>query len=463
MILFLQYTITDLRTLTEDKNILLKKPSWPTPAPFKEFVKGSGQIIERKGRGLNNWIGENYLCKIEKGIKIPIINAPDLNIKFKNISKHQYTSEGNILTKYELVFKLTGKVSKIDKQLTDQIISYLLSSKVLIKDLTYNYKNNELGKINTSLREFYILGSTKGVYSSNIDNLQLIKFCTPQIYFYLENNESFYYKKKEVHALTEKKLNPTLCSYLYKFNNNAVRIWIQKPKPSLFSKEEQRNLRISILRTHSEFECLNNVFNAIEHDLINVRYRSPESQTLQFYLKQGINTILKERVNIDVDTKNSGSTEIYNEIFSEFKPGDLLRLKNKIKQIKFRPQIENKTFSYIENLYYNKVETSIENSNIGVVGNNSKVNLIDKKTNNTNIDYESLIKELAILKSSLKLIAEQPDEFESIKNIAVAEQEASKKNLDGVIKFLKLGGKWVFENSTKIGVDIITEMLKRNI
>src|SRR5687768_13125168 len=99
MVIFLQYTFTDLRSFTDFRASLLIKPAWPNPTPFKEFFRGTGQIVERKKYGIEGWVGENFICKIRHSIRFSTFENETILIK--NVGKHFYASEDFVLSKYE--------------------------------------------------------------------------------------------------------------------------------------------------------------------------------------------------------------------------------------------------------------------------------------------------------------------------------------------------------------------------
>jgi hypothetical protein len=469
MIIFIQFTLTDQRSFAKIDSTILKKPAWPSPNPFKEFVRGSGQIIIRKGGGLDNWIGENYICRINKGIKIKNVEIKRIESTLKNISKHQYSSEGGILTEYEFVFQIVGKKQIVTRKIVEEIIDNLLNAETLIRNTDYTYSNTTLRKCIKDLKTFHLVTTTKGKGDVAVADQKYLDFCTPQIYIFLKRNETLDITEGEIKNLTKTSDSPfSLYTYLKNINNNPYRVWIHKEKSIETSTVElNRSLRISLLRIHAEYECLNNVFENISNGLIKVSAKTAESDKLQFYINNTISSITKQKESVEIDFGEANSIEYFKNLFYRSKPGDHETLIRKIKEFNFRPQIENKTVVYINNLEVMENKYKIDHSQVGAIGDGAKSdNNQFQQTNYTipnNLDYDKLVVELNELKNHINSQPDLPQKEEIVKNIEDAEKEAVSKNGNGVVKYLKMGGKWIFDTATKIGISLVTELLKTNL
>jgi hypothetical protein len=455
----------------------LKRPSWPSPYPYKEFVKGSGQIIERRNGGLDNWIGENYICQIKKGIKFSNFNFKNPNgdhIKIKNISKHQYTTEEGILTKYVFVFKIIGiNTNTIDVNIINNIIDNILNNSVSVRSFDFKYKKTHFINFVNNLRNFHILTTTKNNGFMIEGAFDKIKFCTPQFYFLLDSHESFTSKNKQTKHFTKNQHLPfELFSYWGKYNNRPYKIWIHQKNTTSSLLELNRKFRISLLRLHSEFESLNFVLTAINDGELIVKEMSNLSDILQNYISNSISSILKQKDKVEANIGAQNSLEYFKEILYQSQPGDYDILIRRLKKFDFRPQVESKTLLFIENynsLNLNVMENKykIDNSQVGAIGDHSTSDHNTFQQINytipNNLDYPSLVVELGKLKESLRLEAEEVEQFDALKNITQAEIEAKKGNGKAVVGLLKSGGKWILDVATRIGVNIVTGLLENNI
>jgi hypothetical protein len=107
------------------------------------------------------------------------------------------------------------------------------------------------------------------------------------------------------------------------------------------------------------------------------------------------------------------------------------------------------------------------NSQIGAVGSNatSSNNSFQQINHNVpeNLDYDKLHSQLIQLRENLATQAKSPEEFRAIGEVAEAELASKEKDGNKVINHLKDAGKWVFNTAKDIGVDIVTELIKKQM
>lgn len=123
--------------------------------------------------------------------------------------------------------------------------------------------------------------------------------------------------------------------------------------------------------------------------------------------------------------------------------------------------------SIIYNINHVGDKYNIESSQVGAIGHEAKaVSNSFQQINQTapdNFDFEVLTLELEKLKKALKEKAEQPEEFLSVSNVASAENASREKNYGKAIEYLKSGGKWVFETAKEIGVNVVAELINKQM
>jgi hypothetical protein len=158
MVIFLQHTITDLRGFTDLSDTVLLKPSWPTPSS-NDFVRYCGAAMPRKNLGINNWITENFLCKLKNVLRItPFTYSDDTlsyPLKIKNVDVHQYSTEKLVLTKYEFVFVVdTIGDFVVDQAFLKRVIGAILHHTVSIKHRALPFKQTSISALNRHLSIF---------------------------------------------------------------------------------------------------------------------------------------------------------------------------------------------------------------------------------------------------------------------------------------------------------------------
>lgn len=469
MVLFLQYTFTDLRSFSDQRNSLLTKPSWPTPHPFKEFVRGSGQIIPRSKQGINNWIGENYICKINRGLKIKdAIPVSKLDYYFRNVGKHQYSSDGLVLNKYEFVFASKSFSNGIiGDTLMMEIINSILNAPIAIRTIDFSYLTTKISNLISPLLDFYIITSTKANAINLEEQRKHIEYCSPQIFISLDESEMFDYNSKRF-IRAGKGYFRHIFSKWESINNRPYKIWVSQMLTRSSQVAINRKLRISMLRLHAEFECLKNVLQAASNGALEIDKMSRQSDRLQSYFNHSITTILQEEKQVKEEYSENDYIKEFLDIFRAFEPGELDIAKDRILSFGFRPQIEKKVFNYItQKIEIMEDKYEFHDSQVGAAGRNAKSeHNIFKQANYSipsNLDFGQLSQELATLKNSLKEHAQNSDEFASLQKVAHAEEEAKQKNGNAVVRHLKEGGKWVFDVATRIGVSLVTDLIKNNM
>lgn len=353
MIIYLQYTICDTRKLTGDKKHLLRKPNWKNIYPFKDFVCSSGQIIPRTKKGINNWIGENYICKINKGIyNIPRINI-DEEFKVRCTGKH-FFSDGDFLNKYEFVFHIVKSNKELVNFYTYDEISYIVNQilkiKIKIRNTDYGYDLSEIGKSFANLKQLYVNSTTKNKYVSS-QKLDKLKICVPQIFIDLQYfDQIIKLPKKVLRSTSNSSLPIDLYGGIELKNNFPYRLWIMDDlkDSSRELKAFRRKVRISCLRVHSEIECIKNICEFIAQN--DIKERSLESDLVQKYLNESIKRVSKRK-------KVLSSYDIafidyfIKQVYDEFEPGMSKSVISEIKELKLRKNIENKTINFINNHY----------------------------------------------------------------------------------------------------------------
>lgn len=211
MVIFLQFTVTDVRSFTKEACSLLSKPTWPTPTPYKEFVRGVGPIVARSKGGIGSWVGENYVCRINNGIRIPNRIKINESTFLNTVSKHLYSVGNFVLNKYEIVFHLSHRENRLDNESIKHIIDVLLDCPASIRGITGGFQNVSCKMLNKELRKFHVYNSTCCSMLNGYESLAFVNDCAPQIYFLSEGREFVHlFKKHKLKLVTQKKSSKNL-------------------------------------------------------------------------------------------------------------------------------------------------------------------------------------------------------------------------------------------------------------
>lgn len=80
-----------------------------------------------------------------------------------------------------------------------------------------------------------------------------------------------------------------------------------------------------------------------------------------------------------------------------------------------------------------------------------------------NIDFDILGEQLSQLRNKLVSTAQSPEHYIAIGEVAQAETASKSKEGNKVVKHLLGAGKWVFDTAKEIGVDVVSELIKKQM
>ena len=159
---------------------------------------------------------------------------------------------------------------------------------------------------------------------------------------------------------------------------------------------------------------------------------------------------------------NDMENDCLNRMKSEKFGNSIIRLCSSFKKI-----TESKSYQLTIKEIIMGDKNEFNNSQIGAVGSNAI------STNNSfqqinykipeDLDFDKLHSQLGTLRENLATKAKSPEEFKAIGEVAEAELASKDKDGNKVIKHLKGAGKWVFDTAKDIGVDVVTELIKKQM
>jgi hypothetical protein len=465
MIIFLQFTLTDLRAFTLEAPFVLAKPTWPSPKPFAHFVRGTGQIIQRRNSGLHGWVGEHYICKIGKNIRFQNTISLNEGGRIKSIFKHVYASENQVLNKYEFVFDVQVGVQQtiLDYNGFRDIVHRLLSSKAEVK-INGTFVSCRVNELQGVLQKLHFEASTSKLGRSK-GNSHHILACTPQLYLVNEDDCRITGLDKNFKEVTDEVDGPELLGAWHDHKNKPFRLWVQR---KLDQPELNRSLRMTIMRLHSEYECLRNIFQAIEEGQLPLEKETDPTDRLQMYLRKTIRTFLRAEDEISSQGGERNFLDYFSKIFSKAQPGELDGLIEKIKNADFRLAVEELTVNFIGNNNIEFMKNKFENKNSVVLSQGDNNEVKDNTINQHNhtlpdsTDYAALLTQIEELKAKAVSVAKSGDDFKGLAAIADAEEAAKKKDGSGVVKALLTGGKFVVDVASKFSASLLVEILKQH-
>jgi len=451
MVIFLQFTLTDIRSLSQGISEVLNKPEWPLPM-LSQFVRGTGRIRLRRKKGLRSWVHEGYLCEIKKGIGNPEIHN-STGIPIKNVYRNFYSGEEQILNRYEFVFRSDNKKDTLKIADIKSVLAKILDAEVKLR-FGVQRITTPIASLGKNLKNFHRANTTFKARLSEEESINNIIPCTPQIYILLDEGEHFEETQSSLEKISQDADAYRLFTQSLDFKDRELRLWVHEQKTA--DMDIHRNLRISIQRIFSEHNCLKNVFAAISSNRIAIESHSPKSDKLQRYFNTAISSYLKAEKDLNSDSEMTGFSDKFSKLFDNFQPGELKVLREKIINSNLRPAIINKTENFMNNTF--------NNTQIGIVGDGAKIdNLTFNQQSNTlpeNTDYLALANELKKLTDYLSGEATTEAQKTEVATISNAQIAAAKNDGRGVVHYLKEGGKWAFDTAVKIGVTVAAAAIK---
>lgn len=470
MIIILQYTLTDIRRF-DNHFSLLKVPKWPLPEVYKEFVRGNGQIVPSTHNTISTHLGktsitESFICKIKKGVKTQkVIHLAETNLKNKI---NHYFSDGGVLSKYEFIFETSKRDLHYNYKTLKKIVNEILETTVHLRNKDFKYSTYKFKTILNGLKELLLISTTEKKYFNDHHESSIIR-CTPQIFITLNKDESFLHKSKKELPIT---INDSYDSILYgwweKYNNNPYKFWVIKNCGPL-KNESLNTLRTGILRIHSEKECINNVIQALLTGKLETPPNTQESDFLQSFLNDKIKDIGTDFKKINTLDSSAEKIESFiKEAFEKFNPGEVSLLSNKMKQLKLRPQVENKIVNYfVKNALLIEKQTIMDNSQSISFGDNANfqgnINQTIQSGNNPDFDFKTVYDNIALLIEKVSMEKASFEKDVALENLEAAKNATIKKDSAGVVGSLKKIGSWAMEFATQIGANVIAELAKQKL
>ena len=482
MLLFVQFSLTDIRRLAGYADELLTMPTWPIPNPEKDFVRGSGKVVHRRVSTQAFWPGEQYYQTLNNSILLPRVIRIKLHrstICLIPVGKHNTIGEGGIVSKYEFAFRLTeiDPFRLISFSELDHIVKTVLDTEIKVRNMSYGYDTTTFANATKPLTGLHLLSTTSSNFLPLGQRAKLILPCIPQFYYKITSRDEiddsikirilksdpFSFRDASIMSNVEKIGACTYRKWFYFFHGNG--------DSYMYNSTEARALRINILRLHTEVETIKNILRSIAKKDISPDPYTNESNYLQSYLNSIITYLTKSRESLELN-----SIEYSKHVFNRFAPAELLNLDGKLKNLidtinglHLRPQIAEKTIQYIfsqtiegDNVMGNKV--SVTGSAGVVVGGNSNIQNSTISNNERKLpeayDYAGLHNELIKLLAELQPQAKTAEEFGELAKVATAAEDAKAKNDSKLFSTLGTVGKWVTDTATKIGVSLVTDFVK---
>ena len=306
-----QFPLVDLRPLLPDSG-KCSNPQWTTLGKNeKYFIRNFGEIKKRRAGGSDDWLAEDYLCDARNALHFENLQAKGFSYaagKQASVihSYRRYYSDGRFLGKFEIGLvdnaekKINHATDKTPRPLAANVLRHY--SNLAVRMNKESLKLYELGQPladdycrNTTITGYPKKEKQHAVLPGEI--ILLVSFSDPELFTLPE-------KCFLVQSIPLPAENKMIHLYGYRFAHEGLqfKVWFIEMPPgedSAEAKEKLRNLRINLLRIHSEKETIRLIINSIGKGRITLQPQSKEALLLGSYFKKTAEKIFqKERYNL---------------------------------------------------------------------------------------------------------------------------------------------------------------------
>lgn len=480
MFLSIQFPLADSRAFLGEDIRLLGRPTWPSVAPDKDFVRSFGTIRKRKLGGLPGWIGENALCEAGRALRFTEIKNFEDSESTRNVrialAFRRFYFDGLAVGKFEVGLTTDARyTADLDRRETSGFLKHCLDLPVVIPALSNKAVSNELASAPVStvlaqagkpLGRFYAACTIEHPPPIELKDWWVLPGA-PLLFLIHRSSERIHipFFGRSVPHSDNLECDLSYCEVPYAGIN--LRMWVMSLN-RYTNYRDVRELRICLLRLHAEHEVMRLVLQNLIRNKIEVLPRSNQSNTLQFYLNSATRRVSKLSSQAD-DLSEGYLAELARESADLMNPGERDTLLASLKNINVRKNIFDKVADYARTEIYTKElymdsKYKITGGQQGSVGDNAEAsNNTFNQWNEAGGDLVGLAKELATLRAELGRQAKEPEHFESAASIAKAEAAAEKGDGPTVFGHLKNAGKWALDVAKSIGVPVAIEALKKAV
>jgi hypothetical protein len=281
MLLTIHYPIADLRRLVEAETDRLAQPSWPLPLEQKQFVRFLGPIESRPRGGLNGW-GDDFFCVADRGIRFvgtgPFVGPP----LRRHFAFRRFFFDGQIAARFELGVAL---VASDGAAVTGKFIDDFLSTPLAISDARGGRTASSVAAAANPLRSLYQRATTKKSAVAGDGPAWRVASGRPVLYLEHLTRESidFPYPGRPGPPLRVE-FGLAIEYREVRIGKTRLPLWVTTLQPG-FDRTVTRHLRLSILRLHTEYECLGLLFENVSSNKIAVSSEAFRDCTLESFVR----------------------------------------------------------------------------------------------------------------------------------------------------------------------------------
>lgn len=504
MLLTVQFPISDSRPFLTEPTGRLGIPTWQT-AVYEgvDFVRSFGQINQRRLRGLNNWVGENYVCFAKRAVRFTDAklsraggknwkagNTPRVgfwrNIQSK-VAFRRFYSDGYATNKFELGIS-TRKFSELSFTADDlkTFITDCLDLRLKIAKHNEVFRLIETGK---HLANFYAEKSTEKNFLKNekLENWW-VESRPPICFLTLHGKEDVLaaLKPERIESVSAEK---NFALYFSKFHleaGNDIGLWVILMDKGC-AYQEVRGLRIALLRLYAERECVRSILRNVGRNKIVIEEKIKNPVTDQDKRKNEASDIFQKywaSAYGKIGDFEKAAKHLIGEIETVQEEDEITRLSRTVED-RILPGDRQNIIKGLDNIRPNHrrniekfINTNIERQIMTEKHVEKEIHVGEHAVNAAYVekvegdfmqgsqkfeavDIAQLAGELGKLREELDKRKSETDHYIDIGKVAEAEKAAKEGDESKVWSSLKTAGKWVLDTATDIGVKVAVDAIKQ--
>lgn len=483
MFLSIEFPFVDIRSFLEDDCGRLRIPNWPGAIPNVDFVRSFGIIRKRPRGGLPGWIGESPICEADRALRFakhPIFksNSEQLTLAFYILYRRLYF-DGLAAGKYTVgLANRKSQNQQLSRRAARELFYDVLRFPTIIPNPQSESVKTSLWAAGNALTSLYANSSVLSDYVVK-QKKWWVRSITPIVFLikYADEDIPIPFPGQQIPGNWFTGFS--ISQHTIAIGGIELILWVITLEPFLQNFSIIRDLRISISRLYTEYNCLLHVLRSIAENQIVVTPRGEAAQALQGYLEHALKVISRKENRLE-EIYEPEIVEIARESMDVIDPAQRDVLINSLqsaeihlKSFDIRLNIRRQVQGFVERVifaqnYLEGAKMGDQYTNYGQAGAMGQgatgtINNYNQAWQqiSTSTDLAKLAEELSLLRSALRARAKTPEEDKAIGAIADAEIEAKNGNGPKVLEYLATAGKWVFDVAKEIGVKVAVEVLKQ--
>lgn len=352
MLVTVQWPFTDARVFLTDNNGKLIKPAFPLAEAGQDFLRNTGQVRERRRGGATHWFGEEVYCEARNALRLPTDLGNRLGAYSGNWSCafRRYLCQGGPASRVELGLTASPKSKQdgSDNIALRQLLAQLAHLPVRVgPSLPGRLQQNDLLGAGKSLAS-HLASATTSQALGGVNRAWWLTTELPVVVFEFDRGQVTDGLGREIQPSPASNISVRHATFEYA--SRLIPVWsiVQKTKRG---QPTVRDLRIHILRLHSEQQTLFRVLRHIAHRSIEVQRGTEAAEKLQWYLNDGIRWLqrpsrggfeqgaLLEAAYVGIDRMSEHLRATLIQQLREVRPN----VARKVEDITARPAIESPT------------------------------------------------------------------------------------------------------------------------